>query len=145
MAFLGLIIRRRLGSFDTECKRTGFKFWYRNPQTSSKESLGIAYKDGDSTKILRPDFIFFSEEKGNVVADIIDPHGTQLADSLSKIQGLAIYVETHPHLFRRVEVIAELRGKMRVLDLMRENVRRATKEARNAESLYASTIAGDYL
>jgi len=130
---------------ETECKKSGFKFWYRNPQTPSKESLGIAFKDGDSIKILRPDFIFFSEEKGEVVADIIDPHGTQLADALAKIRGLASYLETHPKVFRRVEVIAVVGGKMRVLDLTRKDVRQATQQATNAESLYTSSIAGDYL
>jgi hypothetical protein len=106
---------------------------------------GIAFKDGDSIKILRPDFIFFSEEKGEVVADIIDPHGTQLADALAKIRGLASYVETHPKVFRLVEVIAVVGGKMRVLDLTREDVRQRAQQATIAESLYASTIAGDYL
>lgn len=128
----------------TESKKTEFKFWYRNPKIPSKESLGIAYIDGEAIKILRPDFIFFAEEKGRVVADIVDPHGTQLADALPKICGLTNYIETHPEVFRRVEVVAEINGKMRVLDLTRENVRQAVKYAKSAEELYRSTIAGDY-
>lgn len=129
---------------ETECKKPGFKFWYRNPQVPSKESLGIAYNNSDSTKLLRPDFIFFSENEGKVVADIIDPHGTQLADALPKIRGLAHYVEKHPEVFRRVEVIAEVNAKMRVLDLIRENVRQAAMQAMSAEALYNSPYAGDY-
>ena len=87
----------------TESKKSGFKFWYRNPKIPSKESLGIAYIDGEAIKMLRPDFIFFAEEKGRVVADIVDPHGAQFADALPKIKGLAYYLETHPKVFRRVE------------------------------------------
>lgn len=42
-----------------ESKRPGFKFWYRNPNRPSQDSLGIAYTNGDVVKIVRPDFIFF--------------------------------------------------------------------------------------
>ena len=50
-----------------EMERDGFKFWYRNPDRPSQDSLGIAYADGDDTKIVRPDFIFFAEQDGKVV------------------------------------------------------------------------------
>jgi type III restriction enzyme len=129
----------------TESKGPELRFWYRNPNRPSQDSLGIACIDGDVTKIVRPDFIFFGEENGNVVADIIDPHGTQFADALFKLQGIARYAETHPDAFRRVEVIAEVSGKMRVLDLTKAEVRDAVKQAKNAESLYKSALAGDYL
>lgn len=129
---------------EAECKRAGFKFWYRNPNRPSQDSLGIACTDVDATKTLRPDFIFFAEHKGKVVADIVDPHGAQFADAVFKMQGLANYVESHPEAFRRVEVLAEISGKMRVLDLTREDVRQAIKQAKNAELLYKSALAGDY-
>jgi hypothetical protein len=81
---------------ETEMKRTGFKFWYRNPQQPGQSSLGIAYLAGEQYGIVRPDFIFFAIEKdGSVVADIVDPHGLHLADALPKLQGLALYAETH--------------------------------------------------
>ena len=41
-----------------EMERDGFKFWYRNPDRPSQDSLGIAYADDDDTKIVRPDFHF---------------------------------------------------------------------------------------
>ena len=129
---------------DAECKRKGFKFWYRNPNRPSQDSLGIACTDVDSAKILRPDFIFFAEHKGKVVADIVDPHGAQFADAVFKMQGLAKYVEAHPEAFRRVEVLTEISGRMRVLDLTRADVRKAVMQAKNAESLYRSVVAGDY-
>ena len=45
---------------ETEMKREGFSFWYRNPQQPGQSSLGIAYLSGDRKYgIIRPDFIFF--------------------------------------------------------------------------------------
>ena len=56
---------------------------------------------------------------GTVVADIVDPHGLHLADALPKLQGLALYAETHAKAYRRIESVAEAMGKLRVLDLIR--------------------------
>lgn len=128
-----------------EMKRGGFKFWYRNPDRPSQDSLGIAYEIGDGTKIVRPDFIFFAEQDGKIVADIIDPHGFYLADALPKLQGLARYAETHAQFYRRIEAIAELGGNLRMLNLINPDVRRAIFEATNAESLYRSAVAGNYI
>jgi hypothetical protein len=62
---------------DAEMQRSGFVAWYRNPSRPSQDSLGIAYEDGGQTKILRPDFFFFSRQQdGSIAADIVDPHGT---------------------------------------------------------------------
>lgn len=128
-----------------ESKRQGFKFWYRNPNRPSQDSLGIAYTDADVTKIVRPDFIFFVEQDGKVVADIVDPHSIHLADAVPKLQGLARFAETHPGVFRRVEAIAEVGGKLRVIDLTRADIRQAVVDAKSAEALYKSALAGDYL
>lgn len=126
-----------------EMARDGFKFWYRNPDRPSQDSLGIAYKDDDA-KIVRPDFIFLAEDNGEIVADIIDPHGFHLADALPKLQGLAHYAETHAPVYRRIAAVAEAGGKLRVLDLTRADVRQAVIEAKSAEALYTSALAGDY-
>jgi type III restriction enzyme len=128
-----------------EMGRDGFQFWYRNPNRPSQDSLGIAYTNGGDIKIVRPDFIFFSELDRKTVADIIDPHGFHLADALPKLQGLARYAETHAKYYRRIEAVAEVDGKLRVLNLSNPKVRSAIVEATNAESLYKSAIAGDYL
>ena len=127
-----------------ESKRKGFKFWYWNPSCPSQDSLGIAYTDADVTKIVRPDFIFFAEQDGKVVANIVDPHGFYLADAVPKLQGLAHYVEMHPGVLRRVETIAEVGGKLRYLDLTRADVRKAVMDATSAETLYGSKLASDY-
>lgn len=129
----------------TESARRGFMAWYRNPNRSSQDSLGIAYPDADTVKIVRPDFIFFSVPTGDkVVADIIDPHGTQFADALPKLKGLAKYAETHPGTYRRIETVALVGGKYKVLDLTSTKVRAAIYETDDAAQLYGSDLAMDY-
>lgn len=130
---------------ETESKRKGFSFWYRNPQQPGQSSLGIAYRDDKEYKIIRPDFIFFvTQENGKIVADIIDPHSDYLADALPKLQGLALYAEAHTKTYRRIESINKVKSKHRVLDLMREDVRKAIASATNVENLFASQFASDY-
>ncbi|HCD6622493.1 TPA: DEAD/DEAH box helicase family protein [Pseudomonas aeruginosa] len=130
---------------ETESKRIGFRFWYRNPQQPGQSSLGVAYIEDEQYKIVRPDFVFFSEQDSNLVVDLVDPHGWHLADALSKLKGLAFYAEVHALAYRRVEAIAEVDGKLRVLDLTRSDVRAAVRSAASAKSLYESVLAGDYV
>ena len=130
---------------EVESKRNGFSFWYRNPQQPGQSSLGIAYLSGDEYKIVRPDFIFFATlDDGSVVADIVDPHGIHLADALPKLQGLALYAEAHAKAYRRIESVAKVKRKLRVLDLTREDVRKVMASAKDAESLFAGYLASDY-
>lgn len=127
-----------------EMERDGFRFWYRNPDRPGQDSLGIAYQGNGDTNIVRPDFIFLAEVDGVIVANIVDPHGFHLADALMKLQGLANYAETHSHVYHRIEAVAEARGRLRVLDMTRAEVRQAVNEAMSAESLYIGAVAGDY-
>lgn len=129
---------------NAEMARVGFKFWYRNPNRPSQDSLGVSYTDGDETRIVRPDFIFFAEHEGTVVADIVDPHGFHLADSLPKLRGLSKYAETHSSIYRRIEAVAKIGDKMRVLDLTLANVRQVVLEAESTEELYKGPSARDY-
>lgn len=129
----------------TEMKREGFQYWYRNPQQPGQASLGIAYLSSEQYAILRPDFIFFATDSdGSVVADIVDPHGHHLSDALPKLQGLAVYAETHEKTYRRIESVAESSGKLRVLDLTKKEVRQAIAHAKDAASLFAGGLAKDY-
>ena len=128
-----------------EIKRPGFQFWYRNPSRPSQDSLGIAYTEDHQYKIMRPDFIFFSvQEDGSVAADIVDPHGTQYSDALPKLQGLAQYAEAYGAVYRRIEAVAEVTGKLRVLDMTNGAVRKAVAEAEDVKNIYAGTLAFDY-
>lgn len=129
---------------EAESKRTGFRFWYRNPQQPGQSSLGIAYLEDEQFKIVRPDFIFFAEQDGKIVVDLVDPHGLHLADALPKLQGLAAYANEHADAYRRIEAVSEASGKLRVLDLTRADVRQAVLGASSAKSLFENVFATDY-
>lgn len=129
---------------EAESKRGGSRFWYRNPQQPGQSSLGIAYLEDEQYKVVRPDFVFFAEQAGKVAVDLVDPHGQHLADALPKLQGLALYAESHGSAYRRIESVAEASGKLRVLDLTRAEVRAAIKNAKGAKGLYEGTLASDY-
>lgn len=127
-----------------ESNREGFRFWYRNPQQPGQSSLGIAYLEDEQYKVVRPDFVFFAEQDGKVVVDMVDPHGLHLADALPKLQGLAIYAEFYGSAYRRIESVSEAYGKLRVLDLKRSEVRQAIGNATSAKGLYEGALARDY-
>ena len=131
---------------DSEAQQPGFKGWYRNPARATKESLAIAYKEDSGTwKAVRPDFIFFgTDHTGQVVADLVDPHGHHLSDALPKLRGLAAFAEKYQGEFRRIESVAETGGTMRVLDLTKHHVRQAIRDAKTAKGLYESGVASDY-
>ncbi|WP_421832468.1 DEAD/DEAH box helicase [Limnobacter sp.] len=129
---------------ERELKKDGFRFWYRNPQQPGQSSLGIAYLEDEQFKIVRPDFIFFAEQDGKVVVDLVDPHGLHLADALPKLQGLAAYAKEHACAYRRIEAVAEACGKLRVLDLTINDVRQAVLNASSARSLFEGLLAKDY-
>jgi hypothetical protein len=130
---------------EKEMGREGFKFWYRNPDRPTQDSLGIAYEFEDDIKLMRPDFLFFSAlTSGEVVVDIIDPHGHHLADALPKLQGLADYAEKFGDQYRRIEAVADGGSGLRRLDMTKPEVRSAVRSASSAEGLYKSATAGDY-
>jgi type III restriction enzyme len=130
---------------EAEMQRQGFQAWYRNPSRTSQDSLGIAYLINAQVKIVRPDFIFFFKQvDGSIAADLVDPHGTQFSDAIPKLQGLARYAEAHPGVFRRIESVAKIGEKLRVLDLTSAAVRKAVVEAQDAKVLYEGQFASDY-
>jgi len=128
-----------------ELQREDNLAWYRNPPRMAQESIGVTYEDGNEIKIMRPDFIFFSQlADGSVVADIVDPHGIQFADALPKLRGLARYAEAHSGIYRRIEAVAKIDEQYRVLDLLRSDVRTAVDTATSAKALYQSSAAKDF-
>lgn len=131
---------------ETESAKPGFAFWYRNPQQPGQASLGIAYEKAGQYGIVRPDFLFFAEQDGAPVVDLVDPHGLHLSDALVKLQGLALYAANHADAYRRIESIAQVKGsdKLRVLDLKRQDVRDAVAAGQDAEVLFSSGLADDY-
>lgn len=130
---------------ETELARKDCIAWYRNPGRGY-ESLGIAYSTESAFKIMRPDFLFFARDKsGKIVCDIVDPHGIHLADALAKLQGLAQYAEKHREKFRRIDAVAFVDGQFRVLDMKEAGVRNAVLGAKDAQALYESNAARDYV
>jgi type III restriction enzyme len=119
--------------------------WYRNPPRTAPESLGIVYDYAGNTEIMRPDFLFFSKGgDGEIVADIIDPHGEHFAESLPKLRGLADYTEKHGALYGRIEAVANLDGSYRVLDLRRAEVREMVRRMTTAKEAYLDPLSAVY-
>lgn len=129
----------------TELARNEYVGWYRNPGRGY-ESLGITYAGDKSVKIMRPDFMFFARDKdGKISVDIVDPHGLHLADALTKLQGLARYSERNGSSFRRIDAVAVLNGRYRVLDMTEKGVRDLVLTASSAKSVYESVVAREYV
>lgn len=130
----------------SELARAGAIAWYRNPSRASQDSLGIIYEDGGEPKIVRPDFVFFvQQDDGTAVADIVDPHGIQFGDAMPKIKGLAQYAERFGDQYRRIEAVAKIGDKFRVLDLKEAATRASVSTATTIKALYESADAFDYL
>lgn len=128
-----------------EMGRANSVAWYRNPSSASPESLGVVYPDDEQQSILRPDFVFFSRsDAGQVQANIIDPHGQFLADSLPKLLGLCDYVEEHAAHYGRIEAIAKVGDAFRVLDLTDAAVRDKIRLGPSAKSLFEGQASKAY-
>lgn len=128
-----------------ELQRPGFVAWYRNPSRPSQDSLAVAYGDGPVCKLVRPDFLIFARRPdGSIAVDIVDPHGTFLADALPKLKGLAEYAAEYGSGFRRIDAIEKIGDTMRVLDLQDADVRNAIRAANDARALYEGDLARAY-
>ena len=128
-----------------ETQRDDFVAWYRNPSSASPESLGITYPEDGQESIMRPDFIFFTKgEDGAVKANIIDPHGQHLADSLPKLVGLANYAESRGIHFARIEAVAKVGDGYKSLDLKVADVRAAVRLGPSAKALFEGGKAKPY-
>ena len=78
---------------------------------------------------------FVQQDDGTVAADIVDPHGIQFGDAMPKLKGLAQYAERFGDQYRRIEAVAKIGDKFRVLDL---------KEAATRASVSTCHIPDDY-
>jgi superfamily II DNA or RNA helicase len=103
---------------------SGAVAWYRNP-SSGRHSLQIPYTTMAGIAGLAPDFIFISRVEGKLTADLIDPHGTHLADAVPKLQGLTAYADSHASSYHRVQSIAKIDGTYKMLNHLDPIVRAA--------------------
>lgn len=129
----------------TELQKKELVGWYRNPERSSQDSLGVTYEEAGQAMVLRPDFIFFYRERdGSIAVDIIDPHGTQFSDALPKMKGMAKYAESNKGIYRRIIVCAEEDGQFLAIDLTDSTTRQAVMAATSIKEVYKSKIAQRY-
>ncbi|MCB2212929.1 DEAD/DEAH box helicase family protein [bacterium] len=129
----------------TELGRDKTVAWYRNPARASQDSLGITYLNGDEAKVVRPDFIFFSQsDDGSIAADIVDPHSHHLSDALPKLQGLARYAEQYGAIYRRIDAVTKIDDRFKALDLKEETVRQAVFDATSAKDVFVGEFANNY-
>ena len=65
---------------------------------------------------------------------------------MPKLKGLATYAETHPGVYRRIEAVDEIDGKLRYLDLTNPDVREAITSylGDTAAGLYQGDFGQDY-
>tara|TARA_R110002110_G_scaffold68731_10_gene185886 strand:- start:10871 stop:11758 length:888 start_codon:yes stop_codon:yes gene_type:complete len=82
---------------------------------------------------------------GAVAADIVDPHGIQFGDAMPKLRGLAQYAERFGDQYRRIEAVAKIGDKFRVLDLKEVATRASVSTATSIKALYESADASDYV
>ncbi|MBM9458771.1 DEAD/DEAH box helicase family protein [Nocardioides sp. zg-536] len=129
-----------------ELARSSCRAWYRNPARAAVDSLGVSYRDDvGNWRSMHPDFIFFNEVDGAIRPSIVDPHGHHLQDSLLKLQALVRFAKDYGSEFHRIEALAEIDGKMRVLDLQLDRVRAGILGSADApEVLYRSDLAVFY-
>ena len=130
-----------------ELSRPNVRGWYRNPSRAAVDSLGIAYRDDDTGnwRSMHPDFVFFHEVGGKIVASILDPHGHHLDDALMKLKALATFAGTYGEAFHRIEALTEVDGRMKVIDMKKDAVREAVLVSKQSPvDLYRSSIAVDY-
>jgi type III restriction enzyme len=121
--------------------------WYRNPSHNGADSLTVAYIDDvGGYRSMHPDFVFFEGVDGKVRPSIVDPHGTQLEDSLVKLRGLAQFADRYGNDFNRILAVIKVGNAWKALDLKRADVRDAVaSHVGSVNDLYALDIASFYL
>ena len=119
------VLRAELGA--------GALAWYRNP-SNGRASLQVPYKTAGGIAGLAPDFIFITRVDGNIVADLIDPHGVHLADAVPKLQGLAAYAAKHAVSYHRIQSVAKIDGNYLMLNHLDKTVREAIEDFSNTDA-----------
>ncbi|HXA28390.1 MAG TPA: DEAD/DEAH box helicase family protein [Candidatus Angelobacter sp.] len=129
-----------------ELRRPNVRAWYRNPSRAARDSLGISYRDASGNwHSMHPDLLFFNEVDGRIRASILDPHGHHLEDSDAKVRALAKFAETYGEEFHRIEALAEVDGRMRVIDMQVPDTCEAVlSSTATALEMYRSDLAVDY-
>jgi type III restriction enzyme len=85
---------------EEESKRPDFVCWLRNPSRASW-ALCLSHTIDGEKKPFYPDFLIVrSDPLVGYIVDILEPHGDQYADNLSKAKALAEYAIAEPRIVR---------------------------------------------
>jgi type III restriction enzyme len=99
-------------------------------------ALCVPYVLGGEDKPLYPDLIVFRRVKGEIIADLLDPHDSGLPDAVEKAVGLARFAEKHGMNFGRIELITiNAKKQIQRLDLTKPSVRDKVKKVTSREHL----------
>lgn len=104
---------------EKELGRAEVEFWLRNAPNKDW-SLCVPVADGVGETACYPDFLVLRRENGHLLVDILDPHDNTLEDAWQKAVALARYAQNHggsDSPFGRIEIMAEIGGKLKRLDL----------------------------
>jgi type III restriction enzyme len=119
---------------DVEMNRADFVGWLRNFDRK-QWALAIPYEMNGETKSMYPDFIILRKEGEKIIADILEPHTTMLADAVSKAVGLAKYAEKHGEFFGRIELIDIAGGRIKRLNVINETTNEKVKRLSTSSEL----------
>ena len=112
--------------------------WFRNPaDPNDKSALRIPWRDKNISRPFYPDFLMVRVEGERLLVDILDPHDPTRPDALGKAQGLSEYARKHHLGLGHIDLIAEVKGRLRRLHLEHEATRRAIDGFRNPTELMA--------
>ena len=84
--------------------------------------------DDRGVKPFYPDFVIIRRERGELVADMIDPHNSKLDDTWAKAKGLAHYADKHGGLFGRLEIVIVEKGTPKRIDVNDPATRKKAKK-----------------
>ncbi len=104
-------------------------FWLRN-LPRKPWAFCVPYILEGENKPCFPDFLFVRQTNSGLVCDIIDPHDPEKKDAVGKAVGLAQFAEKHGFgaCFGRIELVAEIGGQLKRIDLMDDEKREAVKK-----------------
>lgn len=111
--------------------------WYRNPSAGSR-AVAVPYTVGGENRTMYPDFVFFREIDDGIVADIVDPHQPNQADTAPKWVGLAAYAAKHKNELGQVLAVIKSNDddQMWSLDLRNPHVKTALEAATSEAEIH---------
>jgi type III restriction enzyme len=129
----------------TELGRENVVAWYRNPSSATDSALCIPYRDEKNIwRSHQPDFLFISRRAdGALAASVVDPHDPERG-GLVRLIGQVDFLDRYGDEFLRFESLAEVGGRLMVLDLTDPTTRSEVRQAKSAARLFAGTLAYEY-